>query len=1080
MRTNWLKWLTTSISIADRPRRRAGYRPRLEVLETRTLLSVTLLGPPGTPVGIRGLDTFAPTNGGAIEPPDPISAAGPNYVVEIVNSAIAIYNKSSGALVNSEGLDIFFTRLTQYSLFSDVYVAYDELAGRFWVSTMDLDLVNLKSYFDFAVSDSSDPTQGWTDMHQIETDEIAPNGSEPTFTDFPRWAMTATAYVVSFNMYGFYSFNNGSAIPYGTKIVTIDRSSVLDKNASTLTDYQGSTLDRPVPNSTMVPATMHGATTSDPLWFVEEKGVEQDGSYQYLRVVKMTNYLSLNPTFTDYYVKVAPYSLPPFPQDSNGIVTTSLDTRILSADWQKSNGEMVVCQNVGISTDQNCHARWYILSTTGSFPSLVDQGTIAPAVGTDTYMPSAAMMPDGTIGMTYMESSFPNQELMSVYVTGRAPSDPAGTMETPKLAKAGEQAYEVFSLFGGRAGDFSGCMVDPSTGNSFWATNEYAITDTTQTYPNWGTWIVNFSVGQATNIDTWTGGGTTNHWSDAANWGGKAPSAGDNLVFPAGAAQATNTNDFAAGTTFNSITVSGGGYSISGNALTLSTGLDDSNATGSNVINLPITLSKAQTFTAATNAAFGMTLGGTINNNGFLLTVTGGGGPLQISNAVSGTGGLTDSSAGTVTTTLSGPGNTYTGVTTVTNGILILQASPGNAIPAALVIGPGTGVVRLAASNQIADTASVTVNSGATLDLNGNSDTIGALTLSAGTVTTGTGTLTLGGNVTSSGASTISGNLSLGGKTRTVKVNAGGNLLVSAVISNGGVNATGTGQLTLTAANTYTGVTTLSAGTLVLGTNTSAGTGTLLLKGGTLTGNGTALTLANALTLGGSFTIGGSTSLTFTGKAKLTGTETITVTNTGLTTMTGVISQSTAGLGLTKAGAGKLVLSGTNTYTGATTVSGGILLVNGAQAGSAVTVNTGATLGGSGTTGAVTVASGGTVLPGSGTSQTAILSTANLTLSSSSTFSAVVSGATAGTGYDQINVTGTVTLTGSSLSVTIGTGFTPSLGESFTLISNDGTDAVVGTFTGLAQGGTFTVGGETFQINYQGGDGNDVVITRTA
>jgi hypothetical protein len=53
------------------------------------------------------------------------------------------------------------------------------------------------------------------------------------------------------------------------------------------------------------------------------------------------------------------------------------------------------------------------------------------------------------------------------------------------------------------------------------------------------------------------------------------------------------------------------------------------------------------------------------------------------------------------------------------------------------------------------------------------------------------------------------------------------------------------------------------------------------------------------------------------------------------------------------------------------------------------------------------------------------------------------------------------------------------VGATFTIINNDGTDAVTGTFAGLAQGATFVVGGETFQINYKGGDGNDVTLTCT-
>ncbi len=58
--------------------------------------------------------------------------------------------------------------------------------------------------------------------------------------------------------------------------------------------------------------------------------------------------------------------------------------------------------------------------------------------------------------------------------------------------------------------------------------------------------------------------------------------------------------------------------------------------------------------------------------------------------------------------------------------------------------------------------------------------------------------------------------------------------------------------------------------------------------------------------------------------------------------------------------------------------------------------------------------------------------------------------------------------------------FMPAVGSAFTLIQNDGNDAVVGTFAGLPQGATLSLGGMTFQISYVGGTGNDVVLTRMA
>src|SRR5262249_23067755 len=84
-----------------------------------------------------------------------------------------------------------------------------------------------------------------------------------------------------------------------------------------------------------------------------------------------------------------------------------------------------------------------------------------------------------------------------------------------------------------------------------------------------------------------------------------------------------------------------------------------------------------------------------------------------------------------------------------------------------------------------------------------------------------------------------------------------------------------------------------------------------------------------------------------------------------------------------------------------------------------------------------------------------------------------------GSGYDQLQVTGSVSLgTTSNLDVILA--FTPTIGTSFLIIDNDSVDAISGNFNGLPEGATFTLSGLTFQITYQGGDGNDVVLTRIA
>lgn len=196
---------------------------------------------------------------------------------------------------------------------------------------------------------------------------------------------------------------------------------------------------------------------------------------------------------------------------------------------------------------------------------------------------------------------------------------------------------------------------------------------------------------------------------------------------------------------------------------------------------------------------------------------------------------------------------------------------------------------------------------------------------------------------------------------------------------------------------------------------------------------------------------------------------------TGTLTVTGGFPTSftnISGTGaLTKSGAGMLILSGTNAYFGTTTVSAGTLLVNGSQPQSPVSVSSGATLGGSGRLG--NISSSGIVAPGG---NPGILTSSNVTFNASATFAVELNGTVVGNAYDQLNVLGTVELGRSTLSVTVG--FIPVIGNTFTIIDNDGGDAVSGAFAGLAQGALLTNGPSIFQISYTGGTGNDVVLTR--
>lgn len=186
---------------------------------------------------------------------------------------------------------------------------------------------------------------------------------------------------------------------------------------------------------------------------------------------------------------------------------------------------------------------------------------------------------------------------------------------------------------------------------------------------------------------------------------------------------------------------------------------------------------------------------------------------------------------------------------------------------------------------------------------------------------------------------------------------------------------------------------------------------------------------------------------------------------------------------LIKNGTGRLTLAATNTYNGVTTVTGGVLLVNGSIATSVATVQSGATLTGTGTTGVVTINAGGTHAPGNPV-QIQTVAGNYVENGALQIQIATPTGNVAGTDYDQVRVTtsGSVALGATSTLAVSYTGTPGTLaapaGQVYTIINNDGTvpGDTTGTFLGLAEGDIFNIDGRPFQIQYHGGDGNDVVL----
>tara|TARA_R110002111_G_scaffold153375_1_gene220214 strand:+ start:184960 stop:199311 length:14352 start_codon:yes stop_codon:yes gene_type:complete len=389
-------------------------------------------------------------------------------------------------------------------------------------------------------------------------------------------------------------------------------------------------------------------------------------------------------------------------------------------------------------------------------------------------------------------------------------------------------------------------------------------------------------------------------------------------------------------------------------------------------------------------------------------------------------------------TTFASPVDSLTINTTGGNSIVALNSFDAAFAPTDLIISGKPGdTYQLTANDLLADTVSLTLSGGATLDLDTFNETVNVLVLEEGTI------------IATGGILTAQSDLDL--RSGTVKAQLNGTDLIK----------NGMGTVILDAANGYAGQTIINDGTLKLARSYAIPTTSsvdLTAVTSVLDPNGFEVSL---------------TSLTGSGKVLLGGAAGILDVNQAAATSSTFAGDISGDGSLSKSGSGEFILSGSSSFTGSTTVQDGSLKVEGTLKTTEVIVTANATLAGSGNIDApVTLNSDGVLAPGS---SPGIINAGDLTLSAGSLLDIEIDGTTAGLEYDQIQVTGAVDLTGATLNLT--SAFTAAAGNEFLLIDNDDVDAVTGEFAGLAEGTLFSFNGNQVYISYVGGDGNDVVLT---
>ena len=407
-------------------------------------------------------------------------------------------------------------------------------------------------------------------------------------------------------------------------------------------------------------------------------------------------------------------------------------------------------------------------------------------------------------------------------------------------------------------------------------------------------------------------------------------------------------------------------------------------------------------------------------------------------------------------------GGSITNGTLSSSGVFGVQAGTIDAVLAGsgALTKSGTGTVTLSSANTY---TGGTTFAGGTVSVSSEAnlgDVAGGLTFNGGTL-----------QVTGTTFNTTTRSITWGGSGGTFDIaDVTNNFFVSQNLNGGVLTKSGAGTLTLTGANSFSGAT-ISAGKLVFSANSTVGNTAItnnaqLVFDTNATAGSAAITNNNQLTFYGNATAGNAV-ITNSGNVLFDGNSTpgnaqlintapgavinfftpgpssdgklaagsiagngrfdlndieLTVGGNNLSTnVTGVITGTgiATGTSLIKIGTGTLTLAGINTYTGATTVDGGVLRVDGSiQSSSGVTVNANGVLFGTGAVSGTAVNSGGSLLGGNGTAGTSLAISGNLAFQSGAYYLVQLNPATA----SSVNVSGAATLGGATVNAVFAPG----------------------------------------------------------
>jgi len=406
-------------------------------------------------------------------PPDINGAVGATQYVQTVNTALAIFDKSTGALL--KGAETFNTLFSgfggpcQNDGGSDPVVLYDKMANRWLISIL---ITTSGQHSEcLAISTTSDAT-GTYNRYEMAFGSV--------LNDFPKWAVWPDAYYMTGNQFQ----DVGGFI--GRQVCAVNRSAALNGQPLQMVCLPFSASGAALP-SDMDGATPPAAGTPNFIFALGGNGASLIMFKFHVDFTTTANSTLTGPTT----IPVAAFNeLCP----GSNCVPQAGTTQLLSSIGDVPNHRVAyrnfgdhesIVLNHSVSVNSVAGVRWYEIRSPNGTPTVFQQGTFQPDSNW-RWMGSVATDKSGDIAAGYSESSSAIHP--EIAVTGRTPSDPPGALETENVVFSGGGSQTTTLS---RWGDYSAMTVDPTDDCTFFYTTEYIPVNGTF---NWHTRIVSFKM----------------------------------------------------------------------------------------------------------------------------------------------------------------------------------------------------------------------------------------------------------------------------------------------------------------------------------------------------------------------------------------------------------------------------------------------------------------------------------------------------------------------------------------------------------------------------------------------------------